>query len=404
MSNVPGTSLITSLRSIGRFDNGTSFLTAPCEVVCVAGAEIHHYVLLHRAFDNAGDWLILKRAQSLLQHVRPDRRIIVGKAWEPLEKQINLDLLNGARAILIAGGPGYVHNMYPGVYPLTSNLSSLRCPIVTIGCGWNAWPGHISIVRKYRFSPQAMSLLRKMNSQPYRLGVRGVLTNRVLQINGVTQATLVGDPAWYDIGSLGRPFQSPGRLSRIIFTPPVDAVYHSQGKKLLGLLRSEFPTAEIVVSLHATVDRFFGEAAKNQGYGVMEISGTSSNNIKFYRDFDLHVGYRLHAHPFFLSIRKPSYLVAEDFRGLESLLTLGLFGLSGWNAGIGARLPLFEGHIYPSAVPLVRKFLLDREVPELLLDMLKDDLQNHFSRFSGLGTVLDNYYEHRMKPFLLSLP
>lgn len=188
----------------------------------MANAEIHHYVLLHRAFDNAGDWLILHRAQSLLRHVRPDRRIVVGKAWEPLEDQFNLNILNGARAILIAGGPGCVHNMYPGVYPLTSNLSSLRCPMVTIGCGWNARPAHISIVRSYRFSPQAMSLLRKMNSGPCPLGTRGVLTNRASQLNGITQATVVGDPAWYDIGSLGRPSRSPAisvvSFSRLLLT------------------------------------------------------------------------------------------------------------------------------------------------------------------------------------------
>lgn len=74
---------------------------------------------------------------------------------------------------------------------------------------------------------------------------------------------------------LGPSIPKPGHFSRIVFTPPVDAVYHSQGKKLLGLLRSEFRSAEIVVSLHGRVDRSFGEAAKSKGIGLWKSQGIS---------------------------------------------------------------------------------------------------------------------------------
>ena len=88
-----------------------------------------YYILLHRALVNVGDFLIGARAKELLEAVRPDRTIIVGEAWRPLDLQFDLDVINNAKAIIIAGGPGYVNHMYPDIYPLMSNLEKLEAPL-----------------------------------------------------------------------------------------------------------------------------------------------------------------------------------------------------------------------------------------------------------------------------------
>ena len=58
-----------------------------------------------------------------------------------------------------------------------------------------------------------------------------------------------------------------------------------------------------------------------------------------FRVFDeagCHVGYRVHAHLYCLSHATPSYLVAEDSRGLGVHETLGRLGVEGMGSGGGA--------------------------------------------------------------------
>ena len=45
--------------------------------------------------------------------------------------------------------------------------------------------------------------------------------------------------------------------------------------------------------------------AKSNGCVVHDVS-SNIDNIEFYRDCDLHIGFRVHAHVFFASIRKPT--------------------------------------------------------------------------------------------------
>ena len=61
--------------------------------------------------------------------------------------------------------------------------------------------------------------------------------------------------------------------------------------------------------------------AKTLGFRVLEASGDLSA-IDFYRDADLHVGYRVHAHLMFLSHRRPSILINQDGRGVGQSVSL----------------------------------------------------------------------------------
>jgi len=45
---------------------------------------------------------------------------------------------------------------------------------------------------------------------------------------------------------------------------------------------------------------------------------------RVYEDFDLHIGYRVHAHLYFLSRRIPSILLSEDVRGSGQAKSLGM--------------------------------------------------------------------------------
>src|SRR4029453_7482424 len=63
-------------------------------------------------------------------------------------------------------------------------------------------------------------------------------------------------------------------------------------------------------------------AATALGFKVIDAAFDLSR-IAFYKNADLHVGYRVHAHLAFVSYRRPSLLIAEDGRGLGQAETLG---------------------------------------------------------------------------------
>lgn len=85
------------------------------------------YLVLTGAKRNVGDFLIVERCTALLRQLRPDRELRFVPSWKPLDPRA--DVLRDARAIVIAGGPGF----YPTVYPLCPELAELPCPVVPLG-------------------------------------------------------------------------------------------------------------------------------------------------------------------------------------------------------------------------------------------------------------------------------
>jgi polysaccharide pyruvyl transferase WcaK-like protein len=122
--------------------------------------------------------------------------------------------------------------------------------------------------------------------------------------------------------------------------------------------------------------RLLWEAARVLGYRVINAAYDLSK-IDFYRECDLHVGYRVHAQIDFLSYRHPSVLLNEDGRGEGLSQSLGLKGIRAYDN--------------PDAV---------REAVRLL----RQDLSSNFSRFHAAIRRMQAIYESAMLPFLQQLP
>jgi hypothetical protein len=103
----------------------------------------------------------------------------------------------------------------------------------------------------------------------------------------------------------------------------------------MRLLRSRYEDAERFCVFHRGLraDRFtpkreaaavlsLAAAATALGFKVVD-AAFDLERIAFYKDADLHVGYRVHAHLAFVSYRHPTLLISEDGRGLGQAETLG---------------------------------------------------------------------------------
>jgi hypothetical protein len=300
------------------------------------------YVLLSRAKKNIGDFLILDRAKRLLERYRPEHKLITINGWEPLGS--HLDEVNASDAMIFCGGPNVSKTFYPDVYPLTENLDDVKAPMYLLGGGWNEIPGTKRQRETYWFTPQSRRALERCAA----ISCRDDQTVEVLRRNGF-KSTMTGCPVWYNLDHLDEKFKAPEKIEKVVFTTPqfhtMPRLYDEQCIEVMDVLADLFRGANIYCSFHRGLkaDEFTTEeeeprlgavrdAATKRGFEIVDASYELSK-INFYEGCDLHVGYRLHGHIDFLSMRKPSVLLNIDARGQGFGDTVGLPGVQAWSTG-----------------------------------------------------------------------
>jgi hypothetical protein len=353
---------------------------------------------------NAGDFLIVERCAALLRKLRPDRELRFVPSWKPIDPRA--EVLRDARAIVIAGGPGYQPGFHPGVYPLCPRLAELPCPVVPLGLGWKGRGGDGYALRHYAFTRAALDALRWMARHTPSLGCRDRLTQQVLERHGISDVSMVGCPVWYHLPSIGKALEPPTAVTRVVFTPAQLRVLRDQSLAVARRVAEVWPEAEKFCSFHRGLDtsdtwipaadvennRYIAERADALGF---DVTGDASK-LDFYDECTLHVGYRLHAHLHFLSGRKPSLLIEEDGRGAGASHALGVQGVPAFRPDRLGRLRLSAGR-FASA------YRVDERAPARVERMLASDVEARFARFAGLARTIDGHFS-RMEAFIRGLP
>ncbi|WP_020568345.1 polysaccharide pyruvyl transferase family protein [Neolewinella persica] len=298
-----------------------------------------YYVTLTGSRNNAGDFLIRHRAHALLRHLRPDRNIVDMNSWEAFSDE-QLEIVNGAVALILLGGPALRQDMYPKVYPLVADLDRIKVPITIMGAGWHASPGTWEDSREYTFTPATLRLLQRIDAGTTALSVRDYRSLNALAVAGISNGVMTGCPALYIPENIGSPFVGfpKAGVKNLVVSPGVtfirSAALEQQLKNLIAELQSGFPDANLTVAFHhsiqpdvlkkaydndqtAAANRQLAlvEWLNEQGVDYIDVSGGVEKLIQLYDAADFHVGYRVHAHIFMCSQRKPSVLLTEDGRG-----------------------------------------------------------------------------------------
>jgi hypothetical protein len=373
------------------------------------------YVVLTGAKKNVGDFLITERCCQLLKKHRPEHELFLLPHWESLEE--NIDIVNESSAIIINGGPGFQPHFYPGIYKLMPDLEDIKVPIIPMGLGWKGFPGDYLTLKNYKFSQSSMKALNRISNEVDFISCRDYLTKEVLKRNGINNVLMTGCPVWYDLASIGKKIKKPEKIKKVVFTPAQDSIYRDQTIKILYLLVNMFPDSELYCSFHRGLkaDEFTTKADENNviaikrkadelGYNVVDAS-YDLDRIKFYDDCDLHVGYRVHANLYFLSKRKPSFLLHEDGRGRGVSESLNLRGIDAFErTSIGYMTDMLNiPQIQGLSIKLLRGVKPSNYAVEILNDYILEELENGFARFSGVDRVIDVHYE-AMTNFINNLP
>ncbi len=333
---------------------------------------------------NVGDFLIGDRAKILLRKF-VDNDIFEISRFDNLSKYV--DQINKSRALILCGGPAYDTKIYENIYKLDKIIDKINVPIIPFGLGWSGKP--FGQPEKFKFSEPSFKFLRDVHDRIKFSSCRDVITYSILNNNGFENVIMTGCPVWYDMKSLGKEF--PEKLSprKIVITTPASPLHLILNTKLVKLIRKEFSTAKIILSFHRGIlfDKHttfrssigyilmaFLAKLVDKNIQIKDVS-YSLNKIEFYKECDFHIGFRVHAHLYFLSQRKPSLLINEDGRGEGMVLSLG-----------------------QKVYNVTNKDLIG-ELKEHILTLKKSGLRE----FKNVREKIDSTFESSMKYFLNNL-
>jgi hypothetical protein len=374
---------------------------------------------------NVGDKLIEQRTRALIAAHKGEHEFLVLFREEPLD--VHLDTINASRALLLPAFPVRDTPMYPGVYRMVDDLSRIRVPLIPIGANWNTYPGDAHSRAVVRYSEKTVAFLRYVAGQTAQVSCREYYACTMLAKYGIANTIMTGDPAWFDLASLGRPMARPQAIKKLAFSPPLSPYYVEQAESLMRLLAERFPAAKRFCTMHlADADRAPGGKGENSaalspevtaknrrvralavelGYEVLELAGRP-DLLSLYDGMDLHVGYECHAHLYFLSKRQPSVLIAEDARGVGFLYTMGGGGFDGFARAQYETALMRKSHTSGYCTSLAElAFAPPRaDLSAVVGQFLAEEVESGFRRYVGMADYLDETYELAMAPFIRSLP
>lgn len=377
------------------------------------------YVLLTGAKENVGDHLIVKRAKQLLKKHVPNIQFIELHRWEPLDQ--HLSEVNVSQGIILCRGPAYQPHFYPGIYPLVGELGKVKVPIIPFGLGWKGFPGDERTVREYRFTESSIKLLERVHRDCQFTSCRDYLTKWVLERHGFSNVIMTGDPAWYDPLHLESPFVFPSEIRNIVISMPANRIYYKQSLSLVTRIKDIFPQARILCTFHhgwvpteydassafAHEQASLKEELIKSGFEAVSLASNLKLMEDEYSKADLHVGYRLHAHLYFLSQRKPSFLLEEDGRGRGASEALGWRGIQAWSrSALDDRLGKLSTRPVRSVARRVFniKVRARQEAVDEVLALIRDEVNDGFPHLQGLHQVFEHYYHKALVPFLQAIP
>ena len=366
--------------------------------------------LLSGAYINAGDFLIVDRTKKLLKTIYPECEIIEYKRNEKLDKY--LPEINQTDALVIAGGPAYMIDMYPNVLPLVDDLDKITTKIIAIGLGWYGKKTTDKFLYDYKFTHKTKELLDRIVKDSQYLSCRDWYSVKVLFLNGYNSAILTGCPAWYNIEKIDQTKLNENidyTFQKICISDPADFINIKESLVLVRFLKQKFPNASLYFVFHRIEKQskqyvWLINQLRNLNIHIVDITG-DEKKFKVYDNCDLHIGYRVHAHIYNLSHRNLSLLIEEDGRGSGVNEALGLPSIRAYHSSRGR---FYSHHLVSKILRnisrkiIVRKKYNNKNFETEINNCLEMMKYNEYSQFNTAFYNMKLYYK-RMEKYLIDV-
>ena len=280
--------------------------------------------LLSGAYKNAGDFLIENRARNLILHNYPNCEI---HKFLRNEVSSKFDEINSSDVIVFTGGPIY-QKQIENHMDVDTCLKFTK-PLMIIGGGWRGMTDSSREPYSYKFSSKSVDFLAKVQDG-IGLGCRDLFSVKALKKEGLKNVVMTGCPAWYSIPHVnGIELKSNEQIKTIMISDPAVSYNYNLVLPLVNYLQEKFKGAQITFVFHRGIEKSDRNVSKmlnqlrNTTVRIVDISN-SIDGFSMYDSCDLHIGFRVHAHIYNLSIRNRSILIEEDGRGAGVDEALGL--------------------------------------------------------------------------------
>jgi len=277
---------------------------------------------------NSGDDLIVKSLINLIKDYSEKEIIfdivsIAKSTIDKVEKFMRTDLKQYDKILMPAFRISLEHqeNLNIRIKYLEKAIR-LNIPVFALGCSWCIYPGTIEQTKNKMNVYEKALLKYLLNDKNSCVTARDILTSQFLKYNGL-DVPVYGDLALFSYRTIKKPLDCY-KIEKIAISLPHNINHYKEVDKLKDILQKE--GFKVIITTHQTLpeERLYKK--------YVNLSGDSSN-LDYYKNIDMHVGFRLHAHKWFLKNRKPSFLIAEDGRGWGHLLTfegLGMHAVSNY--------------------------------------------------------------------------
>jgi hypothetical protein len=357
------------------------------------------FIALVGSQNNVGDHLIGQMGKEIIQE-NLDAKVILINRFNEKNDEFYFEV-NKSDGLILLGGPALRKNFLKTIYGI--NLDKVTVKIIALGIGWKSLSGSFYDTFSYEKIGN-VDELKKIS-----FSVRDYYSKYALYNQGVENVSLTGCPALFS-SYVGVAPVFPKIIKNIVFSVGVEfsksKSLRKQTYKLIKALASEY---NITVAFHHGIG-FNYRSAKNFNSNLYnsnlklikylkennieftDVSGTIENFQNLYKKTDLHIGYRVHAHIYSMSINKPSILICEDGRGKALKETV-----SGLYFDAFSR---FEGTLFSKI--LNRLFNYDQYntnelLSKLIINELKEEIKNNYPRISQYRKDIDGYKKNMVE-------
>lgn len=271
---------------------------------------------------NSGDDLIVRSLINLIKD-NTEREIVfdvvsIAKSTiDKVEKFMKTDLNQYDKILMPAFRMSLEHqeNLNIRIKYLEKAIR-LNIPVFALGSSWCLYPGTIEQTKNKMNTYEKALLKYLLNDENSCVTCRDILTSEFLRYNGL-DVKVYGDLALFNSKKIKTSLDCD-KIEKIAISLPHNINHYEEVDKIKEQLEQN--GFKVILTTHQVLpeERLYKK--------YVNLSG-SCDNLDYYNNIDMHVGFRLHAHKWFLQNRKPSLLIAEDGRGWGHLLTFEGLGI-----------------------------------------------------------------------------
>jgi hypothetical protein len=270
---------------------------------------------------NSGDDLIVQSLISLLNALSPIELefnvVSIAKSTLNKEETFSKININDYAALLCPGFRISVINQEILNVRLKYIEKTImnKIPVFLLGSSWCVFPG-LEEQTNYKINSKEKALIRYvLNDNKSCITVRDIYTKKLLEKNNI-ECSLSGDLSLFDINKLKSEPNISNKLETIVISLPHNNNYYKYCDILATKLNKRFGC-----KVYKCTHQFL---PNNKSY--KDLSGRAQA-LSYYNNADYHIGFRYHAHLWFIQNRKPSFLIAEDGRSWGYINTFNDIGM-----------------------------------------------------------------------------